>query len=64
MDEILLTVEDFGKGMKDQELGNSGPVSSGLGLISMRERLAQIGGRLQIDLTIGHTLLQAVIPQY
>ena len=47
--QILLTVEDFGKGMKDQELGNSGPVSSGLGLISMRERLAQIGGRLQIE---------------
>jgi signal transduction histidine kinase len=61
---ILLTVEDFGKGMMDRELGNSRPVSRGLGLISIRERLAQIGGRLQIDSTEGHTQLQAVIPLY
>jgi signal transduction histidine kinase len=61
---ILLTVEDFGRGMSDRALAGPGPVSSGLGLISMRERLAQIGGRLQIDSTQGHTLLQAVIPIY
>jgi signal transduction histidine kinase len=61
---ILLTVEDFGRGMSDRTLDGSGPVSSGLGLISMRERLAQIGGRLQIDSTEGHTLLQAVIPPH
>jgi signal transduction histidine kinase len=58
---LLLTVEDFGKGMKERTLG-PGPASSGLGLISMRERLAQTGGRLQIESTQGHTLLQAVIP--
>jgi signal transduction histidine kinase len=62
---ILLTVEDFGKGMSDRTtLDGPGRVSSGLGLISMRERLAQIGGWLQIDSTEGHTLLQAVIPPY
>ena len=46
---IMLTVEDFGKGMNDRTLDSPGPVSGGLGLISMRERLAQIGGRLQIE---------------
>ena len=61
---ILLTVEDFGKGMSDRTLDGPRPVSSGLGLISMRERLAQIGGRLQIESTQGHTLLQAIIPPY
>ncbi len=60
---ILLTVEDFGRGMSDRSLaGPGGRVSGGLGLISMRERLAQIGGQLQIDWTQGHTLLQADIP--
>jgi signal transduction histidine kinase len=61
---ILLTVEDFGKGMSGRTLDGPGPVSSGLGLISMRERLAQIGGRLQIESLEGHTLIQAVIPIY
>jgi signal transduction histidine kinase len=59
---LLLMIEDFGKGMKDQALDS--PTSRGLGLISMRERLAQIGGRLQIDSTEGHTLLQAIILPY
>ena len=61
---ILLTIEDFGKGMSDRTLDGPGRVPSGLGLLSMRERLAQIGGWLQIDSTEGHTLLQAVIPPY
>jgi signal transduction histidine kinase len=62
--QILLTVEDFGKGINDRPLDSPRAVSSGLGLISMRERLAQIGGGLQIESTPGHTLLQAVIPPY
>jgi signal transduction histidine kinase len=60
--QILLTVEDFGKGINDRVLDSPSKVSSGLGLISMRERLAQIGGRLQIESTRGHTRLEAVIP--
>ncbi len=60
--KILLTVEDFGKSINDRVLDSPGAVSSGLGLISMRERLAQIGGRLQIKSTRGHTVLQAVVP--
>jgi two-component system NarL family sensor kinase len=59
---ILLTVEDFGKGMSGRTSVGRGQRSSGLGLIRMRERLAQIGGRLQIDSTEGHTVLQALIP--
>jgi signal transduction histidine kinase len=50
--------------MCDRTLDGLGRVSGGLGLISMRERLAQIDGRLQIDSTDEHTLLQAVIPKH
>ena len=62
--EILLTVEDFGIGMQDRSTHNPGAMSSGLGLISMRERLAQIGGRLQINSAEGHTILHAAIPAH
>jgi signal transduction histidine kinase len=34
----------------------------GVGLASMRERLHQIGGRLEIDSAVGHTTLKAVVP--
>ena len=61
---MLLIIEDFGKGISERSLGSPGPMSSGLGLISMRERLAQIGGGLQIESTRGHTRLHALIPLY
>jgi PAS domain S-box-containing protein len=44
-EEIHLTVKDFGKGF-DLEMAAAG---NGLGLISMRERLALVGGQLAIQ---------------
>jgi signal transduction histidine kinase len=65
----VLTIEDAGEGMPDVSgarrligrtvhLGNP----PGVGLASMRERLHQIGGRLEIESAIGHTTLRATIP--
>jgi signal transduction histidine kinase len=60
--ELQLTIEDFGRGIAERILSGPRSGSGGLGLISMRERLAQIGGLLQIDSSEGHTILRAVIP--
>ena len=66
--EIVLTVEDAGKGVA----GTSGASrltgrkrklypKYGVGLASMRERLDQIGGRLEIASVAGATILKAVV---
>jgi signal transduction histidine kinase len=65
----VLTIEDAGKGMPDiafkrPSAGRSGVrvAPTGVGLASMRERLHQIGGQLEIDSAVGHTTLTATIP--
>jgi signal transduction histidine kinase len=67
--EIVLTVEDAGKGMA--ETSGAGRLTSrkrklypkyGVGLASMRDRLDQIGGRLEIDSVAGATIVKAVVP--
>jgi signal transduction histidine kinase len=65
---IVLTIEDAGRGMP--VIGNPRPLigrkigscNSGVGLASMRERLHQIGGRLEIDSAVGRTVVRAIIP--
>ena len=64
-----LTIEDAGKGMPDlidirRLIGRKSKplLASGVGLASMRERLAQIGGRLKIDSIVGKMVVRAVIP--
>jgi signal transduction histidine kinase len=64
---VILTIEDAGKGI-------SGPsrlpgmalrrtrVDDGVGLASMRERLHQIGGWLEVQSEIGRTVVTAVVP--
>jgi signal transduction histidine kinase len=64
---IVLTVEDAGRGMPAINnvralIGKLGSRSAGVGLASMRERLHQIGGRLEIDSTVGRTVVRAFIP--
>jgi signal transduction histidine kinase len=65
----VLTIEDFGKGMPEIGAGHAAsdasPGSSpmqGVGLASMRERLHQIGGWLEISSRVGRTTLKAVVP--
>jgi signal transduction histidine kinase len=66
-DAVVLTIEDAGKGMPGirgvrQLIGQKNAPTRGVGLASMRERLQQIGGRLEIDSGVGRTTVKAVVP--
>jgi signal transduction histidine kinase len=65
---IVLTIEDHGKGMPaaghnrlTEFLGRASH-SGGLGLASMRERVGQLCGSIEIDSRAGRTILRARIP--
>jgi signal transduction histidine kinase len=62
----VLTIEDEGRGMPDVGMraliGGRRALERGVGLASMRERLNQIGGRLEIDSAVGRTIVRAIIP--
>jgi signal transduction histidine kinase len=68
-EKAVLTIEDAGKGMSESadvrrvigETASRGAVP-GVGLASMRERLRQIGGRLDIESAVGRTTLRAFVP--
>jgi signal transduction histidine kinase len=64
---VLLTIEDAGKGiaMPAGRVRIGAPRAktfNGVGLDSMRERLDQLGGRLEIDSRVGRTVVSAVVP--
>ena len=66
--QIVLSIEDFGKGIPKHirlsALSNgdaSQVVPVGLGLASMRERLHQIGGYLEMDSAPGKTVIRAIV---
>jgi len=64
---VVLTIEDAGKGVPGvrsarQLVGQKDAPTRGVGLASMRERLQQIGGRLEIDSVVGRTTVKAVVP--
>jgi signal transduction histidine kinase len=65
---IVLTIEDAGRGIPAISnmralIGRKfGSRRMGVGLASMRERLHQIGGRLEIDSAVGRTVVTAIIP--
>ena len=67
--DVVLAIEDAGKGMPHASrlhgiagLRRARSSAQGVGLASMRERLHQIGGRLEIESAAGHTALKAVVP--
>jgi signal transduction histidine kinase len=64
---IILTIEDEGRGIAGTT-GLPGLVrqqtrfSGGVGLVSMRERLHQVGGWLELDSRVGRTTVTAIVP--
>ena len=59
----VLTIRDFGNGFPSEVLDpfwKTGNVA--VGLAGIRERLKELGGRLEIESNRGGTLLRAMIP--
>ena len=60
---IVVTVEDKGRGMSGAPaLANGRSRRAGVGLASMRERLYQVGGQLEIISTAAGTTIRAMVP--
>jgi signal transduction histidine kinase len=64
---VVLTVEDAGSGIPHllglrRLVEARRNVGAGVGLDSMRERLQQVGGRLDIQSTVGRTVITATVP--
>ena len=63
-DAILLSVRDYGKGISAERLAkmNGSGSDVGVGIAGMRERLKELGGRLEIESDPAGTLLRASVP--
>lgn len=62
--EAQLEVRDYGKGINPEllERFNGNGTGTGIGLAGMRERLRELGGRLDVESDGNGTLIRAVIP--
>ena len=62
--EAKLEVKDYGKGINRELLRrfNLTGTGAGVGLTGMRERMLELGGRLEIESNDGGTVVRAVIP--
>jgi len=62
--EVLLEVEDHGRGMPSEPLAQppAGGGALGVGVASMRERLQQLGGVLDIESSPRGTIVRARVP--
>ncbi len=62
--EVKLEITDKGQGMPTKTLhsGNQNSGQLGVGIMGMRERARQLGGRLEIDSSRRGTTVQVVVP--
>ncbi|HEX3820902.1 MAG TPA: PAS domain S-box protein [Candidatus Sulfotelmatobacter sp.] len=60
LDNVVLRVRDFGKGIPDHKIGLSMP--TGVGISGMKERVKQLNGELRISKAEPGTLVVATIP--
>jgi PAS domain S-box-containing protein len=62
--QLRLAVEDRGRGMSSDVLAqlSTGGGAIGVGVVGMRERLHQLGGRLDIESGKRGTIVQAIVP--
>jgi PAS domain S-box-containing protein len=62
-DHVIIRIRDFGKGMNMNPTGTL-PVSIGVGIAGIRERLKQFGGDLKITRAEPGTLIEANMPLF
>ena len=61
--EVLLEVEDSGRGLPGGVTDTDvSVVGLGVGILGMRERLRQLGGRLEVTSGTGGTLVRGILP--
>jgi PAS domain S-box-containing protein len=62
--EMILTVKDYGHGIPSRQLERfrKNGTGVGVGLLGMRERVAELGGRLEVNSDTKGTVLHARIP--
>jgi signal transduction histidine kinase len=63
---VTLEVHDFGRGITEERLRLLSGVSAetGVGLAGMRERLHELGGKLEIESDTCGTIMRAMVPLY
>ena len=61
-DKITLDIQDQGTDIACQSTKVFSPITAGVGIRGMRERLAQFGGRLKVRSTISGTNVVATVP--
>ena len=64
IDGVTLQVEDYGRGVPDETLKRLRTAKAvvGVGITGMRERVRQLGGRLEIESDDKGTLIKATLP--
>jgi signal transduction histidine kinase len=62
--DVVLEVRDQGQGIANADRDGAPNVRIGVGIASMRERVRQIGGRLQIRSRPGGTDVEVVVPLF
>jgi signal transduction histidine kinase len=63
-DAVILSVRDYGRGISPERLARMNTTGSdvGVGIAGMRERLKELGGRLEIESDTSGTLVKAWLP--
>ena len=63
-DGVIVTVSDNGKGIPDGVLDHSSRIKTvGVGIAGMRERMEQLGGRLEIETSCSGTNVKGRVPK-
>lgn len=62
-EQVEVQIEDGGKGIStDQQVDFAAGAAMGVGLRGMRERVAQLGGKLDLQSSNSGTIVQAILP--
>jgi PAS domain S-box-containing protein len=62
IDQVILAIKDWGTGIQDWNAMTMSAKAVGVGIPGMRERLGQLGGRLEIQSGKFGTTIRAIVP--